>query len=177
MSYNEPNDIKRILLLEDENQTIEDDELQEYLDDAQEELYAEIQRNRETESFRFKTTDLDDNDLVEFVLYFRVQEITEVRDKTNNEVIDSDNYELVKNNQAIKIDTDTADLDEGIDIEIDYIPYNYKLCEKAIAVVNILSRLAPFQNEQINPNLMVWREKKKNYINLILGRFGTGSYY
>ena len=178
MAYNDINEINSLLLLEVENQTIEDDDISTYLEDAQEELFSEIKRNRETDTFYLKSEDLNDENEVEYITYFVIDEITEVRDATNNEVISSDDYEITKNGNAIKIETesDDADLKTDIRIEIDYIPKNYKLCERAIAISNILARLQPFQNEELNPSLMTWREKKKNYLSLLTGKFGVGSY-
>jgi hypothetical protein len=181
-TYNTTSEIKKLLLLEDENQTIEDEDIETYLEDAQLEMFSEIQRNRETDRFKLRSSDLNDDE-VEIVLFFKVDTdnggILEVRDVTNHEVISSDDYELIRGNNAIKIKTgsDYADLDTGITIEIDYIPVNYKLTERAIAISNILSRIAPFQNEQVNPSLMTYREKQKNYIRFLKEKFGTGSYY
>jgi hypothetical protein len=182
-TYNTASEIKKLLLLEDENQTIEDEDIETYLEDAQLEMFSEIQRNRETDRIKLRSSDLNDDDEVEIVLFFKVDTdnggVLEVRDETNHEVISSDNYELIRGNNAIKIKTgsDYADLDTGIIIEIDYIPVNYKLTERAIAISNILSRIAPFQNEQINPNLMTYREKQKNYIRFLKEKFGVGGYF
>jgi hypothetical protein len=181
-TYNTAEEIKKLLLLEDENQTIEDEDIETYLEDAQMEMFSEIQRNRETDKLKLRSSDLNDDDEVEVVLFFKVDTdnggILEVRDATNQETISSDNYELIRGNKAIKIKagSDYADLDTGITIEIDYIPENYKLVERAIAISNILSRIAPFQNQQVNPNLITWREKKQNYIRFLKEKFGTGSY-
>ena len=177
-TYNTPAEIKKLLLLEVENQTIEDEDIQTYLDDAQEELFNDIKRNRETDKFYLKTNYLNDNQEVEFVTYFVISEILEVRDATNNVVISPDNYETSRGSNAIKIKTgeNDADLQTTIQIEVDYIPANYKLCERTIAMVNILTRLQPFQNEEINPSLVVWREKRKNYLSMLEGKFGVGSY-
>lgn len=183
MAYNNVSEIKTQLMLELENQTLQDDELESYLEDAQTELFSTIIRNRETDKYTLRDWHIDDEDYVEYVLYLKVDGdnggILEVRDETNKEIISSDNYELTRGNQAIKINvgSDGADLETNTKIEVDYIPVNYKLCERAIAIVNLLSRLAPFQNEQINPNLMVWREKKKNFLNILKNKFGTGSYF
>ncbi|MGV9204346.1 MAG: hypothetical protein ACOC44_10065 [Promethearchaeia archaeon] len=179
MAYNKASEIKSLLLLEDENQTIDDEQIETYLSDAQEELHNEIQRNRETDKFPLKSEDLDDNEEIELVPYFVVDDIEEVRDTTNNKTISSSHYEKIRDGNAIKLKTgkDDADLNTDIWIEIDYIPKNYKLCERAIAIENILARLQPFQNEQINPSLTVWREKKKNYLKMLKSKFGTGSFY
>jgi hypothetical protein len=177
-TYNTANEIKKLLLLETENQTIDDDDIDTYLEDAQEELFNELGRNRETDKFKLRSWHINDDDNVEHVLYFVATEVLEVRDATNNDVISSSNYDLIRGNQGIKIRTgsDDANLDENIEIEIDYIPKNYKMAERAIAIENILTRLQPFQNEQINPSLMVWREKRKKAIEFIIGKFGVGSF-
>lgn len=179
MSYNTVNEIKDLLLLETENQTLSRTQIETYLSDAQEEVYNTIQRNRETDSFVLRSTDLNDDDEREYVLYFVAEEILEVRDETNNEVVSSDHYELIRGSQAIKIKcgNDDADLSNNIQIEIDYIPKNYKMLERAIVITNILTRLQPFSQNEINPSLSIWNEKKKNYERMILGKFGTGFYY
>lgn len=178
MVYNTVGEIKKKLLLEAEDQTINDDEITTYLEDAQEELFSAIQRNRETDKFYLKSEYLNDDDELIGVTYFVIEEIKQVRDVTNNTVIDSTHYGSIRSGNAINIKTgkDDANLDTGIEIEVDYIPKNYKLTERAIAISNILSRLQPFQNDQINPSLLNWREKAKNYLNLIKGKFGVGTY-
>ncbi len=179
MAYNNVKEIKNLLLLESENQTLEDDQITTFLDDAQQELFNQIGRNRETDKFYLHEVDLNDSDEVEFVTYFVIDSIEEVRDATNNETIDSSHYEISRSGNAIKIRTGSndADISPSVLIEVDYIPKNYKMAERAIAMETILSRLQPFHSEQVNPNFMTWREKRKNYIKMINSHFGTGSYW
>lgn len=178
MAYNTVAEIKELLMLESENQTLSDTAIQSYLDDAEETLYSEIHRSQETDRFYLTPDKLSSADIVDFVLFFRVSEIISVRDATTHADISSDNYSLIRRNQAIRIDASSsgANLSSNIIIEVDYIPVNYKYAERAIAMVNILGRIDPFSNDQINPNLLVWKSNKKNYINMILGNFGTNSY-
>jgi len=173
MALNTINEIKSNLLLETENQTLTDNQIQTFLDQANEQMFAEIRRSTEQDHF----TAIQETE--KFFPMFKIYEIKAVTKTTDTitgqetTTLSSSDWEFIYDNDGIQI----SNLQRGDLIRIYYVPVNYKVLEKAIAMENILSRLNPFAGENINPSYATWRERAKNYKTLILKNFGTGTYY
>ena len=170
---NTVDDIKRALMLEVENQTLSDDDFRNYLNDAYDEMLEDIGRSMEIENFRaYESEDVIMPDSGEgiFTTYFNIQEIVEI--KVNDTAITTDDYELISRNDRVSIDSITS----GDEVEISYIPKNYKILEKAICLVNILTRLNPFTNDTVNPSYAKWIKKRDDAARGIKSKIGTALY-
>jgi len=165
MVYNKVEEIKNLLMLESENQTLSDDDIETYIADANEEMIDELRRAIEIDYFT-----AEDSGTLTFFPYFNVSSITSI--KVDDVVIPASRYSLVYSNDGVAITL----MEDGDKVEIYYIPKNYKLLERAMSVVNIMTRLNPFTGEQLSPVYLDWREKRKNYLRIIKGKFGTGKY-
>lgn len=164
--FNSVEDIKKLLMLETENQTLSDEEIEGFIEDAYEQLVSEV-GTHQIETFRAERTGLN-----YFIPFFNIHSIERIYNQTLGEDIDSDNYDIKDGGDTIQI----SDLKRGDDIVIYYIPENYIIAEKAIAIENILSRISPFTGQEINPAYATWRERRKNYMELIKSNIGGGTY-
>lgn len=165
MTYNTIEEIKSKMLLESETQTMSDIDIQSYIDDANIEMTNDINRASEFDCFVSQS----DGSVV-FYTFFRIKEILEV--KVNDVVLDNDEYRAVRNNDGIEIDS----INVGDKIEIISIPPNYKMLERAYAIVEIRTRLNPFKNDTVDSIYAIWDKKKKDYLRALRGKFGTGKY-
>lgn len=165
MTYNTVEEIKGKMLLETENQTMADIDIQSYIDDANIEMTNDIKRASEIDCFTSKT----DGSVI-FYPFFNVSEILEIR--VNDVILDSDEYRLVRNNDGVEIDN----IDRGDRVEIVSIPPNYKMLERAYAIIEIRTRLNPFKNDTVDSIYAIWDKKKKDFLRVLRGKFGTAKY-
>lgn len=165
MVYNTKEEIRLVCLLESENKTLTDAEVDAYIANAYADMVSDIKRAVERDFF---TADLTGT--ITLFPYLNVASITAI--KVNDTVIPADRYSLVYNNDGVQI----TSVQENDEIEILYIPTNYKMLEKAYCIVNIMSRLNPFTGDTVNPVYAEWREKKKNFTQILKSKFGAGTY-
>ena len=161
MVFNNIEDIKKRLILESEDQTISDALIEEYLEEAEQEVYDNIRRKQEREVF-YVTEDQEER----FECYFNVLEVKKVY-VNNSEYTD---YELV-DDKFIKIE----DLELFSKVEVFYVAEDYKLYERAIVIVNLMTRLNPMIAETTSTVYLNWANKKKTYEKNLKSKYGTGS--
>ena len=170
MGYNTIEEIKAKMLLEDENQTLSDDEIQNYINDANTEMISELKRAIEIDSF--VATERGTNT---FYPFFNMAEVTSVtvRSTSGSPVeLDESEYRLVRNNDGIEVD----DLRTGDEVVVYSVPPNYKMLERAIAIVNIRNRMNPFRNDTVNPIYAEWMEKRTKFFKVLKGKLGVSKY-
>ena len=165
MAYNTVEEIKEKLLLESENQTLSDSQIQTYLNDANRDMISELKRAIEVDRFvaEVRGTNI-------FYPIFNTVEVISI--KVNNVELDSDEYRLVYFNDGIEI----LSLDVGDQVEYLSIPPNYKVLEMAFTIVAIKTRLNPFKNNTVDPIYNEWNEKKTNALKVLRSKFGADSY-
>lgn len=182
--YNVIADIKRRLTLEAENQTLTDEEFEAYLEEANEDLFVELNRNAEVDTFKIKSENIN-GDYIQVPLSYVVLDedtedsgeitgIIEVRVK-NGKTLNPDNYELIRK-RYLKINVSNEEIGTNTVLEVEYIPINYKETELTIAIVNILSRLSPFARDQVNPQLIVWNKRLEDNIYRLQTKVCLSSY-
>ena len=164
-TLNTPAEVKAKLLLESENQTMTDEEIQTYLDDAQQEMIDEINRTAERDHFIS-----EEQGTIIFYPFFNVSTISLV--KVNNVVIADSLYEISADGDGIAIE----DIKIGDIVDTTTQPSNYKRYELAICIVNIRTRLNPFKNNTVDPIYNEWVQKRDNYKKALKSKFGTGLY-
>ncbi len=165
MAFNTIEEIKDLCLLETENQTLNDQTIQSYLDDANLELYNEINRKAERDSFISEKAGS-----ITFYPYFNVLQIRFI--KVNDTLVDEDDYRICDDGDGVEID----DIEIGDVIEIHSIPPNYKMLERAIFIINLRTRLNPFKNDSIDPIYNEWIQKRDNFKKALKSKFGTALY-
>lgn len=165
MGYNTIEEIKKLLLLESENQTMTDAEIQTYIDDANQEMFDDIKRTMERDEFI-----AEDSGSVIFYPFFNVSLIRRV--KVNDTVIDAANYSGSFDGDGVEI----QDIKIGDIVETFTIPTNYKRLERALTIVNIRTRLNPFKNNTVDPIYNEWVQKKDDAKKALKSKFGTGLY-
>ena len=165
MAFNTIEEIKKLLLLESENQTMDDAEIQTYIDDANIELFDEINKTAERDVFTAET-----DGTVTFYPYFNVKQICSV--KVNGSFIAASLYEISIDGDGIAI----QEISIGDVVETITIPSNYKMLERAICIVNIRTRLNPFKNNVVDPIYNEWVLKRDRFRKAIKSKFGTGLY-
>lgn len=165
MVYNTVEEIKRVLLLEDENQTMTDDEIEDYISDANEEMIADIKRSFEYDSFVSEKSGT-----VIFYPYFNVVTINRV--VVNDVDLDSSEYSVSSDGDGVQI----PNIKIGDVVETYTIPSNYKQYERAICVTNIRSRINPWSGDSIDGIYAIWNAKRKNFRKALLGKFGATAY-
>lgn len=173
MAFNTIDEIKSKLLLESENQTLSDAEIQSYIDDANQELYDSINRTAERDSFLIEARPRQSS-TASFTRtiypYFNVRSICSV--KVNDVFIDSSLYDISPDGDGISI----QELKVGDYVETITIPSNYKMFERALCIVGIRTRLNPFKNNVVDPIYNEWVLKRDNYKKTLKGKFGTALY-
>ena len=171
MAHNTIEEIKKLLLLETENQTLEDQDIQIYINDANEEMVSDLKRSIEFDSF--VANNRGNNT---FFTYFNMTKITSVRvlsaGATQFVELDDSEYRLVRNNSGVEVD----DLTTGDCVEVYSVSPNYKLLERAYTIVNFRTRLNPFKNQTIDPIYAEWIDKRTRFLKVLRGKFGTGKY-
>ena len=165
MAYNTIDEIKGKLLLESENQTMTNTEIQTYLDDANVDMTSAIGRTMERDEFIS-----EDSGSVIFYPFFNVVQIRRI--KVNDTVIDSTSFRISFDGDGVEID----DINVGDVVETFTIPSNYKILERAFCIVEIKTRLNPFKNNAVDPIYNEWFEKKKNVLKALKSKFGTALY-
>lgn len=165
MAYNTIEEIKDLLLLESENQTMTDAQIQTYINDANLEMTDEINRTAERDSFI-----AEKQGTITFYPFFNVIEICSV--KVNDIFIDKDLYEISIDGDGVSI----QEISIGDIVETITKPSNYKMFERAICIVNIRTRLNPFKNNTVDPIYNEWFEKRKNARRALKSKFGTALY-
>lgn len=174
MAFNTIDEIKGKLLLETENQTMTDKQIQVYINDANEELFEEINRKAERDTFiiESKPSENFSNSSITRTIcpFFNVKKICSV--KINDVFIDSDRYEISLEGDGITI----TELKIGDFVETITTPSNYKMLERAICIVNIRTRLNPFKNNVVDPIYNEWVLKRDNFKKALKSKFGTGLY-
>lgn len=165
MAYNTVEEIKEKLLLESENQTLTDSQIQTYINDANRDMISDLKRAIEVDRFVAATQGTN-----VFYPFFNTVEIISI--KVNDVELDSDEYRLVYLNDAIEI----LGLEIGDQVEYLSIPPNYKVLEMAYTIVAIKTRLNPFKNNTVDPIYNEWNEKKTNATKAIKSKFGADSY-
>lgn len=173
MPLNTKDEIKQKLLLEDENQTVKDSDLDDYLAEGEEEMYSILGRSKETDHLVVSGHEIQDpDDSVTIPTFFRIKTIKSVqKESTDGEITDvsSSNYSKVQQDDAVKV----KDVEIGETIYINYIPINYKYLERTIVIENLIARINPFAGEENTRQYAIYREKKNNFLKIILGNFGT----
>jgi hypothetical protein len=154
-SFNEVEDIKTRLLLESENQTIPDQTIQDYLNEANQEVFDTIGRNHEREIFTGVAR-----------TFFPIKEIVAVY--LDGDLLDEEDYTITENNQRIDVTSSYSEL------EVLYIPQIYVLYERAICIVNLMTRLNPTVSEDTSTVYLNWKNKQKTYLDKIMSKFGVG---
>lgn len=170
MAYNTVEEIKGLLLLETENQTMTNEEIQNYINDANVEMVSEIRRAIEIDSF--VATQRGTNT---FYPFFNMAQVTSVRVRSTSSSfveLDESEYKLVRNNDGIEVD----DLRTGDQVEVYSIPPNYKMLERALAIVAIKTRFNPFKNNTVDPLYATWEEKRKSFLRILKSKFGVSKY-
>ena len=172
MAHNTIEEIKNLLLLENENQTMSDEQIQTYINDANLEMTNEINRTAERDSFLIDIIPRQSSSSFTRIVYpfFNVKKICSV--KVNDEFIDSDKYEISIDGDGILI----QELRIGDVVETITIPSNYKMFERAICIVNIRTRLNPFKNNTVDPIYNEWVLKRDNFKKALKSKFGTALY-
>jgi len=165
MAINTVEEIKTLLLLESENQTMSDSVIQGYLDDANSEMFDDINKTAERDSFLSR-----EQGTITFYPFFNVKTICSV--KVNDEFIDVDTYEISIDGDGVSIES----IKVGDRVETVTLPSNYKMLERAICIVNIRTRLNPFKNNTVDPIYNEWVLKRDKFTKLIKSKFGTGLY-
>lgn len=159
MTLNTVEEIKKRLLLESEDQTIDDETIEEYIEEANEEMFDTIKREFERDVFYA--------DEGRYYLWFPAVSI----EKVYIDGEETTDYAL-EGSQKVLI--------EGYDsqekIEIEYIPKIYKLYERAICICNLMTRLNPMVQEQPSTIYLNWSNKKKKYESQLNNKFGINSY-
>jgi hypothetical protein len=163
LSFNEIGDIKKRLLLEEDDQTMSDDVIQEYLDEAHQEVFDSIGRNCEREVF-YATEDRPDR----FYTQLPIREIKRVI--VGGTEVSSEDYEVIDENSGITFEPALYER-----IEVIYIPEMYVLFERAIAICNLMTRLNPTIGEATSTVYLNWSNKKKNYLKTLKNKFGVDS--
>ena len=165
MAFNTIEEIKAKLLLESENQTMTDEEIQTYINDANEEMFEDINRTAERDSFIAEKAGT-----VTLYPFFNVREICSL--KVNDTFIDGDLYEVSIDGDGVSI----QDIKIGDVVEMITIPSNYKMLERAMCIVNIRTRLNPFKNNVVDPIYNEWVMKRDNFKKIIKAKFGMALY-
>ncbi len=165
MAYNTVEEIKKLLLLEQENQTMTDAEIQTYIDDANQEMHDDIKRTMERDEFV-----AEDSGSVSFYPFFNVNLIRRV--KVNDVVIEAANFRVSFDGDGVEVD----DISIGDVVETFTIPTNYKRLERALTIVNIRTRLNPFKNNTVDPIYNEWVQKRDDAKKALKSKFGTGLY-
>jgi len=165
MAYNTIEEIKDLLFLESENQTMSDEQIQAYINDASEEMNDKINRTSERDSFI-----AEEAGSVTFYPYFNVKSISSV--KVNDTIIDTTEYEISLDGDGITI----GDIQIGDIVKTITIPSNYKKYERAICIVNIRTRLNPFKNDTVDPIYNEWIQKRDDFKRALRSKYGTGLY-
>ncbi len=173
MPFNTVEEIKSKLLLESENQTMTDATIQTYIDDANTELFDEINRTAERDSFLIdlEPRQSGSSSFTRIVYpFFNVKSICSV--KVNDLFIDSDLYKVSVDGDGVEI----QELKVGDFVETITIPSNYKMFERAICIVAIRTRLNPFKNNVVDPIYNEWVLKRDNYKKALRSKYGSGLY-
>lgn len=165
MAYNSVEEIKDILLLESENQTLTDSQIQAYINDANLEMFNFINRTAERDEFISEK-----QGSVTFYPFFNVFKICSI--KVNSEFIEASDYSISIDGDGVTI----ANISIGDIVELITIPTNYKMLERAICMVNIRTRLNPFKNDTIDPIYNEYTMKRDKAIKLIKSKFGAALY-
>lgn len=169
MAYNSIEEIKDLLLLESENQTLTDAQIQSYINDANTDMISELKRAIELDTFTATCSGTNN-----FTPFFNVESVDSVRVKSSGDWVelDEDEYRLIRNNDVLEVD----DLKVGDKIELYSIPPNYKMLERAMTIVSIRTRFNPFKNQTIDPLYATWTEKKTNFLKALRSKFGAAKY-
>ena len=165
MAYNTVQELKKKLLLESENQTISDADIQTYIDDANVEMFDNIKRTMERDEFISEKSGT-----VTFYPFFNVSIIRRV--KVNDEIIDTSDYSISFDGDGVEV----QNINVGDVVETFTIPINYKNLERAITIVNIRTRLNPFKNNTVDPIYNEWVLKRDNFKKALKSKFGVGLY-
>lgn len=155
-SFNTVATMRRILKIPDGDDAYTDTDLQEYLDDAQADMFAEIKRQKEIDSF---TVNWNKWGALQTEHKFLLAPVTSVFEVYGNGVlIDSGDYTLNTDRDVLTFLNEVLIFGECI--EIYYIPDMYKTTERYLTAYNIKITENLLNNDGNSVNLSAKYEQK-----------------
>ena len=172
-SFNTVATMRRILRIPAGDDAYTDTEIQEFLDDAQADMFGEIKRQKEIDTFivdydRWGSVQKDHKIILAPVI--SISEIT-----MNGEVISTDDYTLNSDNSIITFDDDILQI--GNQVEVFYQPELYKATERYLCGYNMKasSQLLNQDGNEVNITKNYENKYKRN-IQVIKNRMQFSTY-
>jgi len=174
MAFNTTDSLRRILNRDKFNNFISDADLEDFLEEANKELFNLINRRFELDIY---TTNYDNRgDLIKTydIILSPVNEVKEVR--VNDEIVDESNYSIDLDLGYVKFN-ENYDLSINDKIKIYYTPEVYVTAELYLARYNVLAMLNNQNSEGETQPLVNNAEKiKDKHLNRILNKVVVTSY-
>lgn len=170
ISWNTVDEIKEQLLLESENQTISNDTIQTYLNNAHKEVFQSIKRNYERDNF---TVGLNPDGSTQTDFFVTLSPInTVIAVLKNNTELDSESYEVIIQDSGVRITSPSY----GDVYSVLYVPDVYILYERAICILKLMTRFNPFTDDNNQSTYYQWKKTRDSCYNQIRSNFGTSCY-